>query len=135
MPRQTPFRYPLEIRLHDTDAAGVLFYGHLFRHAHDAYESFMAHHGWPLHRLIAEGTALPITESGARFLAPIRHGDALVCELRVREVRRRSFSLEYRFIDENNGLRAEAWTLHVLLGDALPVPLGDALKGAGDPHP
>lgn len=29
-----------------------MFYGHLFRHAHDAYECFMGEIGWPLDRLI-----------------------------------------------------------------------------------
>ena len=54
-----PYVYSLRIRLHETDAAGVLFYAHLFRLAHDAYESFMAHIGFPLHALIGHGDSAP----------------------------------------------------------------------------
>ena len=41
------FFYRFTVRLHDIDAAGVMFFGHLFRHAHDAYESVMANLGQP----------------------------------------------------------------------------------------
>jgi len=36
-----PFEYRFTVQLHDTDAAGRLFFAHLFRHAHDAYEALM----------------------------------------------------------------------------------------------
>jgi hypothetical protein len=51
--RSEPFRYDFRVALHDIDAAGIMFYGHLFRHAHDAYEAFMGAIGFPLERIIA----------------------------------------------------------------------------------
>ncbi|WP_295385283.1 thioesterase family protein [uncultured Thiodictyon sp.] len=130
-----PYAYSLRIRLHDTDAAGVLFYGHLFRHAHDAYESFMEQLGFPLRDLIGAGDAgpkvrLPITRAKARYERPLRLGDRVQVELRVAEVRRRSFAIAYRFLDEQGYTCATAQTLHCLVSEddaGLPAKMRDAL--------
>ena len=136
-----PYAYALRIRLHDTDAAGVLFYGHLFRHAHDAYEAFMEHLGFPLQDLIGSGATalpLPITRAEARYERPLRLGDRVRVELRVAAVRRRSFALDYRFLDEQGHICARARTVHCLVtqdGAGLPAGLRQALiarvAGAG----
>ncbi|MFP4063447.1 MAG: acyl-CoA thioesterase, partial [Halochromatium sp.] len=64
------------VALHDTDAAGVLFFAHLFRHAHDAYEAMMARIGWPLDGLIRERQlGLPLVHAEADYRRPMRHGD------------------------------------------------------------
>jgi 1,4-dihydroxy-2-naphthoyl-CoA hydrolase len=137
-----PYTYDLRIRLHDTDAAGVLFYGHLFRHAHDAYESFMEAIGFPLHELIGTGTApgvgLPIIRAQAQYLRPLRQGDAVRIELRVAEVRNRSFALDYRFLDDQGRPCATASTVHCLVGEdgaALPEGLRRTLTERIDPGP
>lgn len=137
-----PYCYDLRIRLHDTDAAGVLFYGHLFRHAHDAYESFMDQIGFPLHELIGAGAApslpLPISRAEARYLRPLRQGDAVRVELRVAEVRTRSFALDYRFLDDQDRPCAEARTVHCLVGGdgaSLPHALRRALTERVDHRP
>lgn len=106
--------YGFQVRLHDTDAAGVLFFAHLLRHAHDAYEALMAEAGFPLQGLIRGGMALPIVHAEADFQAPMRQGDRIRVEVTLAEVRRRSFSLDYRFLDPNGAQRARARTVHVL---------------------
>ena len=40
------YNYHFTTSLHDIDAAGVLFFAHLYRHAHDAYEAFMSDIGF-----------------------------------------------------------------------------------------
>ena len=130
-----PYAYSLRIRLHDTDAAGVMFYGHLFRHAHDAYESFMEQLGFPLHDLIGTADAghkvrLPIARAQARYERPLRLGDRVRVDLWVTEIRRRSFALHYRFLDEQGRTCATAQTLHCLVGEddaGLPEGLRNAL--------
>lgn len=126
-----PFTHGFQVRLHDTDAAGVLFFAHLLRHAHDAYESLMAAAGFPLQGLIQDGIALPIVHTMADFQAPIRQGDRIQVEVSLDEVRRRSFSLNYRFLDAEGAQRARARTVHVLRGagdtSALPSALRTAL--------
>ena len=107
--------------------------GHLFRHAHEAYEAFMEHLGFPLQDLIGTGATaipLPITRARARYERPLRLGDRVLVELRVAEVRRRSFALDYRFLDEQGHACALARTVHCLAapdGAGLPAGLHQAL--------
>jgi len=139
--RDAPYRYPFQVRLHDTDAAGVLFFGHLFRHVHDAYESLMADLGFPLHELIRNGaapgaTALPVTHAEASYRSPLHQGDRIEVLVTVADVRRRSFALDYRFNDREGHTRATARTVHVLTGAdsdlVLPEDLRRALTGHED---
>lgn len=125
-----PFEHTFEVRLHDTDAAGVLFFAHLFRHAHDAYESLMAAAGSPLQDLIRVGTALPIVHAEADYQALMRQGDRIRVAVTVAEIRRRSFSLDYRFIDPRGDPCARAHTVHVLTGPETTPVLPDELREA-----
>jgi 1,4-dihydroxy-2-naphthoyl-CoA hydrolase len=134
---QEPFVYEFRVRLHDTDAAGVLFFGHLFRHLHDAYESFMGSIGFPLPELIAPSTAaesiaLPIVHAEANFLSPLRHGDHVSVRLTVAEVRTRSFALEYILADSRARTCAWGRTVHVLAapGDPASARLPEGLRQA-----
>ncbi len=129
---EKPFEYAISIRLHDTDAAGRLFFAHLFRHAHDAYEALMSSLGFPLAALIREGeTLLPLTHAQADYRRPMLHGDRVRVEVRVMEVRRRSFAIGYRFLGEQGETLASARTVHVLINNdpaALPPALHAALS-------
>lgn len=129
------FEYAVTVRLHDTDAAGRLFFAHLFRHAHDAYEAFMCTIGFPLDRLIRNGkTLLPLTHAQADYHRPILHGDRMRVEVSVAELRRRSFAINYRFLNEQDEALASAHTVHVLMHNtpdntpALPPTLHTALS-------
>lgn len=122
------------VRLHDTDAAGRLFFAHLLRHAHDAYESFMERRGFPLDRLIREGEVLlPLVHAEAHFHRPLSHGDRVRVSLGIQEIRTRSFAILYRFETEDGELAATARTVHVRVrrdgspGSGLPEALRAAL--------
>jgi 1,4-dihydroxy-2-naphthoyl-CoA hydrolase len=143
---QEPFVYEFRIQLHDTDAAGVLFFGHLFRHLHDAYEAFMGSIGYPLPALIsppdaASSLSLPIIHTEADYLSPLRHGDAVGVRLTVAEVRIRSFALDYVLADSRSCICARGRTVHVLIAPdnpttaRLPEGLRQALqaRAAGSP--
>ncbi|PQJ97658.1 acyl-CoA thioesterase [Chromatium okenii] len=68
----TPFTYFFTLRLHDTDAAGRLFFAHLFRHAHDAFENLMTALGVPLDAMISAGqTLLPLIHAEADYRQPL----------------------------------------------------------------
>lgn len=131
--KTTAFQHRFTVGLPDTDAAGVLFYGHLFRHAHDAFEAFMAQCGQPLPQLVADGTwGLPIAHAKADYLRPMRHGERVTVEVTVRELGDRSFRLGYRFRGPGGTLRARAETVHVATdaGDGTSRSLPDALRAA-----
>lgn len=111
------FEYRFRVRLHDTDAAGVLFFGHLFRHTHDAYEAFMESIGHPIPEIIAGGDApLPVTHAEADYLRPLRHGDAVEVAVSVLGIRRRSFEIGYSFRNIAGRQCAVARTIHVQIG-------------------
>ena len=56
------------VRLHDTDAAGLLFFAHQFFYAHDVYEDLLHKIGLPMEDLIAH----------ADFFVPIVHAESAV---------------------------------------------------------
>lgn len=128
------------VALHDTDAAGVLFFAHLFRHAHDAYEGLLAARGWPLPALVTSGPlALPLVHAEADYRQPLRHGDAVDCQVSVAAVGTGSFTLMYRFRTGDGATAATARTVHAALDRAsgrscaLPAGLVAALGGGGSP--
>ncbi len=108
-----PFTYPITVRLHDTDAAGRLFFAHLFRHAHDAFEAFMDALELPVDTLIRSGQLLlPITHAQADYHLPLRHGDRVLVQVSVADLRRRSFAIQYAFRTSQGELAATALTVH-----------------------
>jgi 1,4-dihydroxy-2-naphthoyl-CoA hydrolase len=127
------FPYGFRVPLHEIDAGGVMFFAHLFRHAHDAYEDFMAAIAQPLDRLIRDGpTLLPLVHAEADYRAPMRHGQTVTVHLCVAEVGVRSFTLSYRFTDESGRVLALARTVHAHAGPGRSsgAPLPAALAAA-----
>ncbi len=118
--------YCFRVALHDTDAAGVMFFAHLLRHAHDAYEHWLANLGVDLCQLIAAGVALPIVHASADYLAPLRHGDAVEVAVSLADLSQRRFRLEYKFYSASQQLLARAQTVHVAIDPqqhrACPLP-------------
>lgn len=108
-----PFTYAFTLRLHDTDAAGRLFFAHLFRHAHDAFETLMTALGVPLDAMIHTGqTRLPLIHAEADYHQPLGHGDQVQVQVTIAEIRRRSFAVQYIFLNHNNQIAATAHTVH-----------------------
>ena len=70
------------VRLHHTDAAGLLFYGRLFELAQEAFEEGMEAGGVPIGELLRNGGfRLPVVHAEADYTAPVRVGD--VVEVRL----------------------------------------------------
>ncbi len=127
------FQYQFHVSLHETDAAGVLFFAHLFRHAHDTYERFMGEIGFRLSKILADGAFhLPLVHSEADFLHPIRHDDEVQVCLWVEELGRSSFTIIYRFLDGEGGVLAHAKTRHVAVGrtSGVSIPINEELRSA-----
>ncbi len=109
------FTYSTTIRLHDTDAAGVIYFASQFRLAHEAYETFMREAGSPLASLLKKGTvALPIVHAEANYSAPLRLGDELTIKLRLQRLGKTSFTLVSRF-SANGKTTGYVTTTHVAI--------------------
>jgi 1,4-dihydroxy-2-naphthoyl-CoA hydrolase len=121
------FTIDFSVRLPDTDAAGILFFGNYFRLAHDAYEAFMESIGFSLRHIIREADFLVlIAHAEADYEKPLRLGDKVTVELVIESVRQTSFVLSYSLKDAQNDVAAKVQTVHVTVekksGDKIPLP-------------
>ena len=131
-------KYETTIRLHHTDAAGVLYFANLFVLAHECYESFME--GCiSLSQIIAGNeTAIPIIHTEADYLKPIMLSDTIIIEMTLSKIGRSSFALEYSFSNADGQSVAKAKTVHVVTdiktgkSTAIPSSLREALLTLGN---
>ena len=118
------FEHNLMVPFQDIDAAGVVFYAHLFRYAHEAYEHFMQQIGCSLQELLArECYLLPLVHAEADYHRPLRHADRLKIELRLKRLGQTSFTLGYRVLGEDHTEYASLETVHVVLDRTTQQPL------------
>ncbi len=124
------FKHQITASLHDIDAAGVMFFAHYFRHAHDAYETFMAKIGFGLADMIGNRSMLPLVHSEADFLLPVRHGEQLSVNLQLERIGTTSFTVRYSFLNPQGEESARLKTTHVMLNpeEGKPMTLPDALR-------
>ncbi len=129
--------YRFNVGMSSVDAAGVMFFPELLRHAHDAYEGFMKSLGYELGTVITEGQyLLPIRHAEADYLQPMRLGTACVVHVGVSRIGTSSFSIFSRFVDTDGQLCARSETVHVCVnsGTGQPMTLPDALRKALQAH-
>lgn len=113
------FTHIFNVPLHDCDPAGVMFYGHLFRHAHDAYEAFMADRGMPLQEIFAAGKyKYPLVHAEADYRAPMPHGERIEARLSVERVGTTAFTLQVVFYAADGSEAATATTVHACIDAA-----------------
>jgi len=134
------FEHEIVIPFQDIDAAGIVFFAHLFRYAHEAYERLMVRIDHPLQALLADGRyLLPLVHAEADYRQPLRHGEVVRVRVRVERLGNTAYTLGYRFVDEQDRLRATARTVHVVLDadsrspTGIPQPLAEALEAYKEP--
>ena len=109
------YRHPLRVPFQDIDAAGVVFFAHLFRYAHESYEAFMREIDQPLERLLAEGEILlPLVHAEADYHQPLRYAARLMLELSVEATGESSFTLAFRCLNAEGICHATIKTVHVV---------------------
>ena len=105
--------YTTAVRLHDTDAAGLLFFGHQFKIVHDCYETFMAEHAVSFLEILRNRDyLLPIVHAESDYLAALDVGDSLAVKLTCSRLGDTSFTLSYE-IWRGEQLVGKASTVHV----------------------
>jgi 1,4-dihydroxy-2-naphthoyl-CoA hydrolase len=110
------FEYRFAIGMSSVDAAGVLFYPELFRHAHDAYEGLMAQIGIALDGILADGRyAVPIVHAEADYKRPLKHGATVAVAVQITKLGESSFVVDYDFRDASGGSCATTQTVHVVI--------------------
>ncbi|MFH1688405.1 MAG: thioesterase family protein [bacterium] len=121
------FETKTNIKLHDTDAAGITFFVNHFRIAHTAYEAFMKSIGVGLDFIIRDADYyVLIAHAEADYKRPLFHGDSLTITLKAESIGNSSFVLGYEFNDGRERLAATLRTVHVAIdkksGEKMPLP-------------
>ena len=108
------YTYQTIIKLHQTDAAGLLFFSHQFEIIHDAYESLLEKIGFGFATLIQKKTYfLPIVHAEADYKAPLFVGDRITVQVTVEHIGETSFSFAYKLFNSQKKLIGTARTVHV----------------------
>ena len=126
------YHYQTTIRLHQTDAAGVVFFSNLFVIAHDAYESFLESH-LPLNAILSDGVyIIPIVHAEADYLLPLARSEKTDVELYLEQTGSSSFDLGYVIKNSKMETVARLKTIHAvqLKEDQKTVPIPDPLRNA-----
>ncbi len=123
------------VRLHQTDAAGVLFFGDYFRIAHDAYEEFLESIDYSIRFVIEEADSLLlIVHAESDYRRPLRVGGKIKTEIIVNRIGGSSFVLGYSIKSIDGATIANLTTVHVAANRAngkkrsLPKDLADKLR-------
>ena len=109
------FVYQAKTKMHHIDAAGVMFFGHYFYLAHDAYEAFLAEISFPVENILQQNFLIPLTHAEADYKAPVRLGDSLTIDLRVDKIGDTSFTVLYNISNQNNRPVASIKTVHTII--------------------
>lgn len=108
------FIYKTKIKLHETDAAGLLFFSNQFKIVHDAYETLLKKMGFGFATLIRQKNYfLPIIHAESDYKAPLFVDDEITVQVTVENIGTTSFTFAYQIFNEKRKLVGTARTVHV----------------------
>ena len=121
------FTYKTRIKLHHTDAAGLLFFANQFTIIHDAYEALLEKFNCSFELMLRKRNYfLPIVHAESDYKAPLFVGDWITIRIRVGHIGSTSFSFEYEIRNAKKTLVGTAKTIHVTInkksGKKIPLP-------------
>jgi 4-hydroxybenzoyl-CoA thioesterase len=105
----------VQVRWGDVDAAGIVFYPRFYEWYDFACETLFAARGLPWPETFPKYgiVGVPIVESGARFVSPVRYGDMLQIRAVVAWVKAKTFRMEYEASVDGRlcatGFEVRAW--------------------------
>lgn len=121
-----------QVRLHDTDIAGILYFPRQFRFVHDALEDFSENSGMPFaHIFMKESFLMVIVHAESDYYHPLHMGDRLEIEITITHIGSSSFTLNYKIYKvcakkNERTLSGAAKTTHVTIDShsrkKIPVP-------------
>ena len=128
------------IRVHDADAAGVLFFGRYFTLAHDVFEAFLEDVGVGLaHQVLKGDFIVTVVHAESDYRLPLWVGEEVTVTFRVEEIRRKIFTLAYEIANHEGKRSCTLQTKHMVVdkktGRAIPLPevLVEALRTQTSP--
>jgi 1,4-dihydroxy-2-naphthoyl-CoA hydrolase len=127
--------YSTCIRWQDIDAAGVVFYSHIFTLMHEAYEDMMHKLNFPLQSIVYDNWRLPLIHAECDFTAPLFLGDQIVITIELESSTGSTFALRYQIYNNQSEIVAKGKTVHTAINVVqntkinLPEELVSGLNG------
>lgn len=120
-----PFEYTTTIRLHHTDAAGVLYFAQQFTIAHEAFEAWLVDRGIPIARMIYDAPfGLPVVHSEADYGVPLRLGDTVAVTVELVNVGDSSFTVRCALRGYDGESVGQVTTTHVAVDRRTRAKIG-----------
>jgi YbgC/YbaW family acyl-CoA thioester hydrolase len=133
----------VKVRWGDVDWAGIVFYPRFYEWFDLACDSLFEARGLPWTTLFPQHgiVGVPIVESGARFVSPVRWGDVLRIRATVAWVKDKTFRMDYELTVDGRacatGFEVRAWVRRPSAPseplEARPIPGEVARLLRGDP--
>ena len=130
------FTHKVKIHLHETDAAGRIFFANQFVIVHDAYEQLLEKMGFSFQSMLKGGKYfLPIVHAEADYKAHLFVGDQILITVKVAHIGETSFTFEYT-LKRGKELVGTAKTVHVTVSAKThkKIPLPPSMRKALEKH-
>ena len=115
----------------DTDKMGISYYANYFIWFEAARTEYFRALGLPYTECEKKGFFLPVTETGAHYLASSTYDDVLTIRTSVGKIRRSSIHFEYQVLGATGRLLATGFSVHVFVGRQMkPVRMPEEIRGA-----
>ena len=116
----------MKIHFDDTDAAGICFFGNVFKKVHIAYEEFIAHLGVdPQEWFLSKEQIVPIRHIESDILKPLFAFEDYEIEVSVKKISEHSFRLCYEIFQDSKLCGSTVMTHIFCSADGkqkLPIP-------------
>lgn len=97
------FKNQIQIKFHEADPAGIMYFANIFTLAHDTFELFIQKAGYSWAEWFKENRyMIPIRHAECDYLRPFRAGDVYEVNVVVSEFSTSSFKMQYTFKQNQN---------------------------------
>lgn len=122
------FEYKTTVRIHEVDAAGIVFFAHYFKYVQDALEELMEIKGLGVKRLLDPKVPylLPVVHVEMDYKMPLLVGDKIIVKLDAEQTGNSSFTIHHEIYREDGQLAGVGKKVHASIdrrtGQKIPLP-------------
>ena len=110
------FTNQLTVRMYDTDAAGILYFGSQFRLVHDTFEALLEHENIDFNALLTTSPySFVIAHASSDYMEMLKISDKVDVKLWIARVGETSFTCEYELLKASGEVAGRAKTVHVCI--------------------
>ena len=125
------FDFEYRVRYGDTDKMGISYYANYFIWFEAARTEYFRALGFPYTECEKKGFFLPVTETGARFIASSTYDDLLTLRTSVSKLRKTAVHFDYQVLGSNGRLLATGFSVHVFVNRQMkPVRMPEEIRSA-----